>query len=114
PGERAVAEKQADAAELESELAGSLIEREASSSFRRLEAALAELSAIEEGALPAAERTLVMVHTMLDAGVVDYFRLLTARSVAFALRNRRVEALREAWLCRIALERAIGGWEETP
>jgi outer membrane protein, heavy metal efflux system len=113
-GERAVAEKQAVAAELESELAGSMIERDASSSFRRLEAALAELSAIEEGALPAAERTLVMVHTMLDAGVVDYFRLLTARGVAFALRNRRVEALREAWLCRIALERAIGGWEETP
>jgi cobalt-zinc-cadmium efflux system outer membrane protein len=113
-GERAVAEKHAVAAELESELASNLIEREASSSFRRLEAALAELSAIEEGALPAAERTLVMVHTMLDAGVVDYFRLLTARSVAFALRSRRVEALREAWLCRIALERAIGGWEETP
>ncbi|HEX5657087.1 MAG TPA: TolC family protein [Polyangiales bacterium] len=113
-GERAVAEKQAAAAELESELAGNLIEREASSSFRRLEAALAELSAIEEGALPAAERTLIMVHTMLDAGVVDYFRLLTARGVAFALRSRRVEALREAWLCRIALERAIGGWEETP
>ncbi len=113
-GERAVAEKQAVAAELESELAGSLIEREASSSFRRLEAALSELSAIEEGALPAAERTMVMVHTMLDAGVVDYFRLLTARSAAFALRSRRVDALREAWLCRIALERAIGGWEETP
>lgn len=113
-GERAVADKQASAAELESELAGSLIEREASSSYRRLEAALNELSAIEEGALPAAERTLVMVHTMLDAGVVDYFRLLTARGVAFALRSRRVDALREAWLCRIALERAVGGWEETP
>jgi outer membrane protein TolC len=113
-GERAVAEKQADAAELEGELARSLIEREASSSYRRLEAALSELAAIEEGALPAAERTLIMVHTMLDAGVVDYFRLLTARSVAFALRSRRVETLREAWLSRIALERAIGGWEETP
>ena len=55
-----------------------------------------------------------MVQTMLDAGVVDYFRLLAARSSAFQLRSRRVEALREAWLCRIALERAIGGWEERP
>jgi outer membrane protein TolC len=55
-----------------------------------------------------------MVHTMLDAGVVDYFRVLTARSSAFALRSRRVEALREAWLGRIALERAMGGWEDAP
>lgn len=113
-GERAVARGEASAAEVERELASHGIERDASSSYRRLEAALAELAAIEERALPAAERTLQMVHTMLDAGVVDYFRLLAARSSAFQLRSRRVEALREAWLCRIALERAIGGWKETP
>lgn len=113
-GERAVARGEAAAAGVERELSSQLIEREASSSYRRLEAALGELAAIEEGALPAAERTLTMIGTMLDAGVVDYFRLLAARSGAFALRSRRVEALREAWQCRIALERAIGGWEETP
>lgn len=113
-GARAVASGEAAAADVERELAAHGIEREASSSFQALEAALAELAALEERALPAAERTLSMVHTMLDAGVVDYFRVLTARSSAFALRSRRVEALRQAWLCRIALERAIGGWEEAP
>jgi outer membrane protein TolC len=112
--ERAVARGEASAAAVEHELASHGIDRDASSSYRRLEAALAELAAIEERALPAAERTLQMVHTMLDAGVVDYFRLLAARSSAFQLRSRRVEALREAWLCRIALERAMGGWKETP
>ncbi|MDB4972639.1 MAG: efflux system, outer rane lipoprotein CmeC [Myxococcaceae bacterium] len=111
-GERAVAGGEAQAAGVERELAAHTIDRETSSSYRRLQAALAELAAIEERALPAAERTLAMVHTMLDAGVVDYFRVLTARGSAFALRSRRVEALREAWLCRIALERAMGGWEQ--
>lgn len=113
-GARAVASGEAAAADVERELAARSIEREASSSFQALEAALAELAALEERALPAAERTLSMVHTMLDAGVVDYFRVLTARSSAFELRSRRVEALRQAWLCRIALERAMGGWEDAP
>ena len=110
--ERAVARGEASAASVERELASHGIERDASSSYRRLEAALDELAAIEERALPAAERTLQMVQTMLEAGEVDYFRLLAARGSAFQLRSRRVDALREAWLCRIALERAIGGWEE--
>ena len=55
-----------------------------------------------------------MTMEMLDAGAVDYFRLLNARQSAFALRSRRVEALRAAWRLRIALERAVGGLEETP
>jgi outer membrane protein TolC len=111
-GERAVARGEANAANVERELVAQAIERETSSSYHALVAALAELAAIEERALPAAERTLAMVHTMLEAGRVDYFRVLTARSYAFGLRSRHVEALRHAWLSRIALERAMGGWED--
>jgi outer membrane protein TolC len=113
-GERAVASKQASSAELSRALAEETIARETATSYQRLVGALKELSELESHALPAAERTLAMVQTMLDAGAIDYFRLLTARSSAFALRSRRVQALRQAWLSRIALERALGGWKETP
>lgn len=107
-GERAVARGEAKAAGVERELAEHAIAREVATAYRRLDAALAELAALDQKALPAAERTLAMVRTLLDSGAVDYFRLLTARSNAYALRSRRVDALREAWLCRIALERALG------
>lgn len=113
-GERAVVRQQANAAELSRELAQDTIARETATAYQRLVGALNELTELETHALPAAERTLVMVQTMLDAGAIDYFRLLTARSNAFALRSRRVQALRQAWLSRIALERALGGWKETP
>lgn len=110
-GERAVARGEAGAAGTERELTEHAIAREVSTAYERLETALVELDALERDALPAAEQTLNMVQTLLESGAVDYFRLLTARSGAYALRSRRVEALREAWLCRIALERALGGSE---
>ena len=109
--ERAVARGEAAAAGTERELLEHTIAREVATAYGRLEAALAELKALDDSAIPAAERTLTMVRTLLDSGAVDYFRLLTARSGAFALRSRRIEALREAWLSRIALERAMGGTE---
>jgi outer membrane protein, heavy metal efflux system len=110
-GERAVARGQAAAAGTERELLEHTIAREVATAYGRLDAALAELKALDDSAIPAAERTLSMVRTLLDSGAVDYFRLLSARSGAFALRSRRIEALREAWMSRIALERAIGGTE---
>jgi outer membrane protein TolC len=113
-GERAVARKQSQAAEVDRAISEETIAREATTAYQRLEAALREMTELESRALPAAERTLEMVFTMLEAGAIDYFRVLTARSGAFALRRRRVEALREAWLSRIALERAMGGWKESP
>ncbi|MDB4986492.1 MAG: efflux system, outer rane lipoprotein CmeC, partial [Myxococcaceae bacterium] len=61
--ERAVAHGEAHAADVERELSLHAIDREASSSYLALQAALTELAAIEERALPAAERTLVMVNT---------------------------------------------------
>jgi cobalt-zinc-cadmium efflux system outer membrane protein len=112
-GERAVARQQSSAAELERELVEQAITREVVGSYQRLETALAELAALEQRAVPAADRTLEMVGVMLQSGAIDYFRVLSARRDAFALRARRVEALREAWLSRIALERAVGGLKES-
>jgi len=113
-GERAVAKGQVGALTVERELTEHAIAREAALAFQRLEAALAELSALEDQASTAADRALSMTTEMLEAGAVDYFYLLTARRSAFSLRARKVTSLREAWLSRIALERAIGGLEGAP
>jgi len=113
-GERAVTRAQGNVLTIEGALSERAVGREAFVTFQQLEAALAELSAIEQNATPAAEQALSMTMELLDAGAVDYFRLLNARQSAFALRSRRVEALRAAWRLRIALERAVGGLEETP
>jgi outer membrane protein TolC len=111
-GERAVAKQQSGVAEVERDLVAQAITREVLGSYQRLETALGELEALEQRAVPAADRTLRMVDTLLESGAIDYFRVLSARRDAFTLRARRVDALREAWLSRIALERAIGGLEE--
>lgn len=110
-GERAVARGQAELLRVQGELTEHRVGREAMVAYQQLEAALRELQAIEEEAMPAAESALLMTTEMLEAGAIDYFRLLSARQSAFALRARRVAALRTAWLLRIALERAVGGLE---
>jgi cobalt-zinc-cadmium efflux system outer membrane protein len=110
-GERAVARGQAELARVEGELTEHRVGREAMVAHQRLEATLRELAAIETEATPAAEQALAMTMEMLEAGAIDYFRLLNARQSAFALRARRVEALRAAWRLRIELERAVGGLE---
>lgn len=113
-GERAVNRGQGEVLNVEGAISERSVGREAQVTYQQLEAALAELATIEQSATPAAERALSMTMEMLDAGAVDYFRLLNARQSAFALRSRRVDALRAAWRLRIALERAVGGLEETP
>jgi outer membrane protein TolC len=111
-GERSVARGQAELARVQAELALRRVGRETVTTYQELEAALRELDALDKDATPAAERALAMTMEMLDAGAVDYFRLLNAREMTFSLRARRVEALRVAWQRRIALERALGGLEE--
>lgn len=113
-GERAVARGQANALAVERALTERAIGRQAALSFDRLETALAEYEALDTQASEAAKRTLEMTNVMLEAGAVDYFRLLSARRSAFELRARRVASLRDAWLSRIALERAVGGLEQAP
>lgn len=113
-GDRAVVRAEGSVAELNAELNKRTVGREAVTAYRQLEAALAELAAIEQDAMPAAEQALAMTTEMLEVGAIDYFRLLSARENAFALRAKRVEVLRVAWLLRIELERSVGGLQEGP
>lgn len=112
--ERAQMKAQGSVFALDSALTKRRVAREAMNTFLRLENSLLELEAIERDATPAAEQALAMTNEMLEAGAIDYFRLLNARESAFLLRARRVETLRAAWHQRIALERALGGLSETP
>ncbi len=111
-GARAVAKGEAAALAVERELTEHAIARQAALAYQTLQAALAEFQAIEGQASRAADSALAMTNEMLEAGAVDYFYLLTARRSAFELRARRVSSLRDAWLSRIALERAVGGLAE--
>jgi outer membrane protein TolC len=112
--ERAQMKAQGNVLSIDSELTERRVAREALNTFLLLEAALNELAAIEREATPLAEQALAMTNEMLEAGAIDYFRLLNARESAFLLRARRVETLRAAWHQRIALERALGGLPEAP
>jgi outer membrane protein, heavy metal efflux system len=111
-GDVAIARGESSQFAVQSELTDRQIGREAFAAFASFEAALAEFTAIDQQATPAAERALDMTVDMLEAGAVDVFRVLSARQVAFALRLRRVEVLREAWLLRVQLERAVAYEED--
>lgn len=111
-GDQAIARGESAQLTVQSELVDHQIAREAFAAFARFEAALGEFAAIDQQATPAAERALDMTVNMLEAGAVDVFRVLAARQIAFALRLRRVEVLREAWLLRVQLERAVAYEED--
>jgi outer membrane protein, heavy metal efflux system len=113
-GERAVVRAEGQLQRVNAELVQRRVGREAMMAFQQLEAALLELAAIEQEAMPAAEQALAMTMEMLEAGAIDFFRLLSARQGAFGLRARRVEVVRNAWRLRIALERSMGGLEGAP
>jgi outer membrane protein TolC len=84
------------------------VEREAAAAWHAFQASIERLHVIES-AQEASERALVMSEELLMSGAADLFRVLAIRRDAFALRARRIEARRDAWNARIALERAIGG-----
>jgi cobalt-zinc-cadmium efflux system outer membrane protein len=113
-GDRAVVRAEGQLAKVNAELVQRRVGREAMMAFQQLEASLLELAAIEQEAMPAAEQALAMTMEMLEAGAIDFFRLLNARQSAFGLRARRVEVVRNAWRLRIALERSMGGLEGAP
>ncbi len=84
------------------------VEREAAAAWHAFRASIERLQVIES-AQEASERALVMSEELLMSGAVDLFRVLAIRREVFGLRARRIEARRDAWNARIALERAIGG-----
>lgn len=107
-GERAVA-RGLSVLELElGLLAERDVEREAAAAWHALQASIERLRLIEE-AQEASADALAMSNEMLARGAADVFRVLAIRREVFGLRARRVEARRDAWNARIALERAIGG-----
>lgn len=111
-GERAVVLGEADEARLRAELADGRIAREASAAVQQLELLLAELRALDEEALPAAATSVELAEALLEAGAIDLFRLLTLRRERFELEARRIEVLRDAWLARAELDRALGAGGE--
>ncbi len=108
-GEQAVANAEARVASARGEIAAEGIAREVRATYERVESALAELDALETQALPAAERALSLTEELITSGAADYFRLLVAWRDVYALRGRKIDALREAWLARAELDRAAGG-----
>ena len=108
-GERGIARAESVAASDAAERTDRSIAREAAGALRAIELAVSELRQLDRDAVPAAEQALSLIDELLAAGSVEIFRALTARRDVFELRARRVEALRDAWIARTELERAIGG-----
>ncbi|MFO0697280.1 MAG: TolC family protein [Polyangiales bacterium] len=108
-GERAVARASAVATDVEAEVTLRNVQREAATAYRLLALHLSELRMLEESALPAAQRAVEMTEARRAAGSADLFQVLINRRDFYALRARRTDALGEAWLARVALERAVGG-----
>ena len=106
--ERAVARGEAKRARIESSIVRRTVEREASGAFLSLEFLLQELERIEREALPLSQRIVEMRETQLVSGAADIFLVLLAQRDLYGVRAQRVEALRQAWYARIALERAVG------
>ncbi len=107
--DRAFATAQGVAAQAQSDLTARSIAREAGAAWDGLQARLEELQHLRDEAVPSAERSLALTEVLHGSGAVDYFRVLLARRDVFALRSRLVQAQREAWRARVALDRALGG-----
>jgi cobalt-zinc-cadmium efflux system outer membrane protein len=59
-------------------------------------------------ALPAMEQAREAIVAQLQRGATDLFRVIGTQRQLVALRERRVEVLRDAWRARLELERAMG------
>lgn len=107
-GERAVARSEGDLALVEQGIAERTVQRDVVGTAARLEAHLRELEAIGTTALPAMEQAREAIVAQLERGAADLFRVIGTQRQLVALRERRVEVLRDAWRARLELERAMG------
>ncbi len=101
-------ERESDQARLEIELRR--IDREVAATRAAYESRRAELRALAEEAVPAAERNLLLIETGWRSGRFDIFRVTSAARDLVRMKAMRLDALEAAWVERIALERAAGGW----
>jgi len=107
-GDRAIARASGSASDVEAEVAERTIARDVSVVYALLVARIEQLAILDATAVPAAERAVELTEARLAAGSIDLFQLLANRRDLFELRAFRLEALREAWIARIALDRALG------
>ena len=54
------------------------------------------------------EQAREAIVAQLERGAADLFRVIGTQRQLVALRERRVEVLRDAWRARLELERAMG------
>ncbi|MBI5532208.1 MAG: TolC family protein [Deltaproteobacteria bacterium] len=107
---RAVAARELDTERSRLELDQRRIEREVTAARASYEARRSELTLLRDQAIPAAERNLSLIETGWRSGRFDVFRVTAAARDLVRARALRLEALEAAWLDRIALEQAAGGW----
>lgn len=107
-GDRAVARAEAVGQRVQAALLRRQIDREVTTSAESLDAALAELDALTDRALPAAERLVAATEASWAAGALDIFRVLTARRDLLLVRARILTATRASWRARIGYDRAMG------
>ncbi|MEI8257133.1 MAG: TolC family protein, partial [Deltaproteobacteria bacterium] len=104
-GPRAVARAEARTAASLRGITERDIAREAGAAWDAYRDALEEHHTLLDHYVPALERTLELTDRLFDAGAVDAFRALLARQELASARLRLLEAVRGAWLARIALDR---------
>ncbi len=104
-GPRAVARAEAHTAGTLRGITERDIAREAGAAWDAYRDALEEHHTLQDHYVPALERTLELTERLFEAGAVDAFRALLARQELASARLRLLEAVRTAWMARIALDR---------
>jgi cobalt-zinc-cadmium efflux system outer membrane protein len=109
-GPRAVAGREMVTERARLELGQRRIAREVMAARLAYESRRAELATLTEQAVPAAERNLGLIETGWRSGRFDVFRVTAAARDLLRSKGLRLDALEAAWLDRIDLEQASGGW----
>jgi outer membrane protein TolC len=109
-GPRAVAAREIETERGRFELEQRRIAREVAAARAAYESRRAELAMLADQAIPAAERNLALIEIGWRSGRFDVFRVTAASRDLVRSKALRLDALEAAWLERIALEQAAGGW----
>jgi outer membrane protein, heavy metal efflux system len=109
-GPRAVTAREMDTDRARYELEQRRIAREVIATHSSYEARRGELTLLVDRALPAAERNLALIEIGWRSGRFDVFRVTAASRDLVRAKGLRLDALEAAWMDRIALEQASGGW----
>jgi outer membrane protein, heavy metal efflux system len=109
-GPRAIASREMETERARLSLSRRRIEREVFAARSSFEARRSELNLLLGRAIPAAERNLALIETGWRSGRFDVLRVTSAARDLVRAKGLRLDALEAAWLDRIALEEAAGGW----